>query len=141
MGPRIRRILSLDHKVIGLQYALTALLFLLLGFSLMLILRWQLARPGQLTGLHGLHVAGGVASLVWIGARRDAGLRHRLPLVMLYWLFVPTLATPPGPRWETNCSQLCGQLHYRMRGFYRSMTGAEDQAFVAEQERQLGALP
>jgi hypothetical protein len=138
---RIRRILPLDHQVIGLQYALTALVFLLLGFSLMLILRWQLARPGRLTGLHGLHVAGGVAALVWIGSRRDAGLRHGLPLAMLYWLFVPTLATRPGPPRETNCSQLCGQLHYRRRGLYRSMTAAEYQAFLADQERQLGALP
>ena len=34
-----------DHKTIGLQYALTALVFLLLGFLLMLIMRWQLAWP------------------------------------------------------------------------------------------------
>jgi cytochrome c oxidase subunit 1 len=37
---------SLDHKVIGLQYTLTSLVFLLLGFSLMLLARWQLAYPG-----------------------------------------------------------------------------------------------
>jgi cytochrome c oxidase subunit 1 len=40
-------IFSQDHKVIGIQYGLTALLFLLFGFSLMLIMRWQLAFPGQ----------------------------------------------------------------------------------------------
>jgi cytochrome c oxidase subunit 1 len=40
-------IFSQDHKVIGLQYGFTALLFLLFGFSLMLIMRWQLAFPGQ----------------------------------------------------------------------------------------------
>ena len=40
-------IFSQDHKVIGVQYAITALLFLLFGFSLMLIMRWQLAFPGQ----------------------------------------------------------------------------------------------
>jgi len=38
---------SLDHKVIGLQYALTSLLFLLIGFSLAILFRWQLAYPGQ----------------------------------------------------------------------------------------------
>ena len=37
---------STDHKVIGLQYALTSLVFLLVGFSLILIIRWQLAYPG-----------------------------------------------------------------------------------------------
>jgi cytochrome c oxidase subunit 1 len=36
-----------DHKTIGLQYAVTALLFLLLGFLLMLLMRWQLAFPSQ----------------------------------------------------------------------------------------------
>ena len=34
-----------DHKTIGLQYALTALGFLLVGFLLMLLMRWQLAWP------------------------------------------------------------------------------------------------
>ena len=36
---------SLDHKVIGIQYAITGLLFLLFGFSLMMIMRYQLAYP------------------------------------------------------------------------------------------------
>ena len=37
---------STDHKVIGIQYGITALIFLLLGFILMLLMRWQLASPG-----------------------------------------------------------------------------------------------
>ena len=37
---------SVDHKVIGIQYGITSLLFLLFGFSLMAIMRWQLAYPG-----------------------------------------------------------------------------------------------
>ena len=36
-----------DHKTVGLQYGLTALAFLLVGFLLMLLMRWQLAWPGQ----------------------------------------------------------------------------------------------
>jgi cytochrome c oxidase subunit 1 len=40
-------IFSIDHKVIGIQYGITALLFLLFGFTLMMIMRWQLAYPGQ----------------------------------------------------------------------------------------------
>ena len=40
-------IFSLDHKVIGCQYAVTGFLFLLFGFTLMMVLRWQLAYPGQ----------------------------------------------------------------------------------------------
>jgi cytochrome c oxidase subunit 1 len=38
-------VFSLDHKIIGLQYALTSMLFLVVGFSLMMLLRWQLAYP------------------------------------------------------------------------------------------------
>ncbi|MFQ5745359.1 MAG: cbb3-type cytochrome c oxidase subunit I, partial [Acidobacteriota bacterium] len=40
-------VFSQDHKVIGLQYGFTSLCFLLFGFSLMLIMRWQLAHPGS----------------------------------------------------------------------------------------------
>jgi cytochrome c oxidase subunit 1 len=42
-----RSVFSLDHKVIGIQYAITALVFLLIGFVLMMLMRWQLAHPGQ----------------------------------------------------------------------------------------------
>ena len=38
-------IFSQDHKIIGIQYGLTALLFLFFGFILMMIMRWQLAFP------------------------------------------------------------------------------------------------
>ncbi|MCP5523021.1 MAG: cbb3-type cytochrome c oxidase subunit I [Verrucomicrobiales bacterium] len=40
-------IFSTDHKVIGIQYGLTSLTFLLLGFLLMTLMRWQLAYPGE----------------------------------------------------------------------------------------------
>jgi cytochrome c oxidase subunit I len=40
-------VFSIDHKVIGIQYAITGLLFLLFGFCLMMIMRWQLAYPGR----------------------------------------------------------------------------------------------
>ena len=38
-------IFSVDHKIIGLQYGITSLLFLLFGFCLMMVMRWQLAYP------------------------------------------------------------------------------------------------
>ena len=38
-------IFSIDHKVIGIQYGITALLFMFFGFSLMMVMRWQLAYP------------------------------------------------------------------------------------------------
>jgi len=40
-------IFSTDHKVIGLQYFITGAFFLFFGFCLMMIMRWQLAYPGQ----------------------------------------------------------------------------------------------
>jgi len=40
-------VFSTDHKVIGIQYAITALVFLLFGFTLMMLMRWQLAFPGK----------------------------------------------------------------------------------------------
>ncbi len=50
---------SLDHKVIGLQYAVTSMVFLLAGFGLIMLLRWQLAYPMQpiplIGGLLGSH--------------------------------------------------------------------------------------
>ncbi|MGH2569055.1 MAG: hypothetical protein ACRDGA_12015, partial [Bacteroidota bacterium] len=35
-------VFSIDHKVIGLQYMFTALIFLFIGFTLMMLMRWQL---------------------------------------------------------------------------------------------------
>lgn len=60
-----RYIFSTDHKVIGIQYGITALLFLLFGFSMMMLMRWQLAFPGQpiawLAGLVGAdNMPGGI---------------------------------------------------------------------------------
>src|SRR5437899_13092800 len=40
-------IFSTDHKVIGIQYGLTALCFLLFGLFLVSLMRWQLAYPGK----------------------------------------------------------------------------------------------
>ena len=47
MGFWQKYIFSTDHKVIGVQYGVTALLFLLFGFCLMMMMRWQLAYPQQ----------------------------------------------------------------------------------------------
>jgi len=40
-------IFSTDHKVIGIQYALGAMVFLLFGFSLVMLMRWSMANPNQ----------------------------------------------------------------------------------------------
>ena len=46
-------VFSVDHKVIGIQYAVTGLVFLLFGFGLMMLMRWQLAYPGAALPLLG----------------------------------------------------------------------------------------
>lgn len=46
-------VFSTDHKIIGLQYGFTALFFLLFGFTLVMIMRWQLAYPGEAIPLIG----------------------------------------------------------------------------------------
>src|SRR5437899_28970 len=40
-------IFSTDHKIIGIQYGLTGLVFLMFGFCLMMVMRWQIAYPKQ----------------------------------------------------------------------------------------------
>ena len=40
-------VFSLDHKTIGLQYMFTSMAFLLFGFLLVVLIRWQLAFPGK----------------------------------------------------------------------------------------------
>ena len=40
-------IFSTDHKTIGIQYGITALLFLAFGFYLMMVMRWSIAYPNQ----------------------------------------------------------------------------------------------
>ena len=40
-------IFSTDHKIIGYQYGITALIFLFIGFYLMMVMRWSIASPDK----------------------------------------------------------------------------------------------
>lgn len=57
-------IFSTDHKVIGVQYGLSGLIFLLFGFFLMMLMRWTIAYPGVpvpgLQMMESLPVVGGI---------------------------------------------------------------------------------
>ncbi len=46
-------VFSIDHKIIGIQYGYTSLAFMLFGFFLMGIMRWQIAHPGEAVPLIG----------------------------------------------------------------------------------------
>src|SRR3990172_5834562 len=56
-----RYVFATDHKTIGIQYGLTALCFLFFGFSLMMLMRWQLAYPGQ-----AIPILGGLLPDAWV---------------------------------------------------------------------------
>src|SRR5437868_15326392 len=46
--PFIRKyIFSTDHKIIGIQFLIMSLTFLLLGGTLAMVMRWQLGFPGK----------------------------------------------------------------------------------------------
>lgn len=60
-------IFSTDHKVIGLQYGITALGFLFFGFCLMLMMRWQIAHPGEPVPLIGPLLASSLGSMATKG--------------------------------------------------------------------------
>src|SRR3954466_2731491 len=55
-------VFSTDHKVIGIQYMITGLLFLFFGFCLMMLMRWQLAYPGRAPP-----VVGNLVNAMWGG--------------------------------------------------------------------------
>ncbi|MEE9186548.1 MAG: cbb3-type cytochrome c oxidase subunit I [Bacteroidota bacterium] len=61
-------IFSTDHKIIGIQYGFTSLFFLFFGFMLMMLMRWQLAYPGEpVPGLYfiiPIAAIGGVLAIV-----------------------------------------------------------------------------
>ena len=40
-------VFSSDHKIIGIQYGMGGLIFLLVGFCLIASMRWQMAKPGE----------------------------------------------------------------------------------------------
>ena len=61
-------VFSTDHKIIGIQYAITALVFMLFGFGLMMIMRWQLAYPGQ-----AIPVVGGLLERIFGSQMMDRG--------------------------------------------------------------------
>ena len=46
-------VFSTDHKVIGIQYGITALAFLLFGFFLMLCMRWSIAEGTKMAATAG----------------------------------------------------------------------------------------
>jgi cytochrome c oxidase subunit I len=78
-------VFSVDHKVIGIQYAVTSLVFLFIGFTLMTIMRWQLAYPGQPIPLIGnyLGVANAPGGIMLPEFYNQLGAMHGTIMVFL----------------------------------------------------------
>jgi len=57
-------IFSTDHKTIGIQYAISGLLFLLFGFFLMLLMRWSIAYPGK--PIPGFDIINSIPGVGWV---------------------------------------------------------------------------
>src|ERR1044071_1813065 len=78
-------VFSTDHKVIGIQYTVTSLLFLLFGFSLMMLMRWQLAFPGRPIPLVGnlLGVANAPGGIMLPEFYNQLGAMHGTIMVFL----------------------------------------------------------
>src|SRR5436190_15167472 len=85
-------IFSTDHKVIGIQYGLTALTFLLFGFFLMLMMRWQIAHPNQAVPIVGpllSSVLGDVAAQGKISADLYNSFGAMHGTIMVFMAIVP----------------------------------------------------
>ena len=82
-------IFSTDHKTIGIQYLWGGLFFLFFGFCLMLLMRWQLAFPGQ--------------ALTWDNAWLHIMYQAQQVGYHLGFCFAPTEPTPFPPDPDHAC--------------------------------------
>jgi len=85
-------VFSTDHKIIGIQYGITALCFLLFGFILMLMMRWQIAHPSQPVPIVGpllAKVLGSVASQGKISAELYNSFGAMHGTIMVFLAIVP----------------------------------------------------
>jgi cytochrome c oxidase subunit 1 len=96
-------VFSQDHKVIGIQYGLTSLVFLLFGFTLMMIMRWQLAYPGMPVPVIKFALPFAVVGLIILGLSRFrsgihliVGTAFLLMAWMIYYLTTDELSMPDG---------------------------------------------
>jgi cytochrome c oxidase subunit 1 len=77
-------IFSTDHKVIGIQYLWGGLFFLYFGFCLMLLMRWQLAFPGE--------------ALTWANASNHIGYQwHQIWYHLGFYSTAPITPVPVPP--------------------------------------------
>ena len=89
-------IFSTDHKVIGIQYLLAGLVLMFFGFSLMMLMRWQLAFP--------------TVPLDWANASAEIGYQLHIIMYHLGMGYMPTepLPIPSDPNHPPLLQLICG---------------------------------
>src|ERR1700749_4088698 len=93
-------IFSTDHKVIGIQYGVTALCFLFFGFLLMLMMRWQIAHPAQPVPLVGPLLKKCSAALPARGKSAPTCIIPSAPCTEPSWCSLPSC------RWRSRRSEI-----------------------------------
>src|SRR5690242_19947027 len=84
---------SYDHKVIGKQYLWTSLIFLILGGTLAMLLRWQIAYPNQPVPILGSLLKGAfffdANGAITPNGYLQLGTMHGL--VMVFFVIIPMI--------------------------------------------------
>ena len=92
-------VFSTDHKVIGIWYGVSGLVFLFAGFCMMMLMRWQLAYPGQpipvIGGLLGANRAPG--GIMLPDFYNELGAMHGT--IMVFMGVVPHLSSALKTHW------------------------------------------
>jgi cytochrome c oxidase subunit 2 len=68
--------------------------------------------------------------------KQDAIPGMRIPIQ-----FQATMVTPEGDTWNIACAQLCGNSHYRMKGYYQVLSQEDYAAWLAEKAPKPPAPP
>ncbi|HEY7725863.1 MAG TPA: cbb3-type cytochrome c oxidase subunit I [Anaeromyxobacteraceae bacterium] len=84
-----RYLFSEDHKVIARQFLWAGLIFLLLGGSLAMLIRWQWAYPGRPVPVVGRLLLGGSGGVIGPATYQDLFTMHGL--IMIFFAITPVL--------------------------------------------------
>ncbi|HEY1686508.1 MAG TPA: cbb3-type cytochrome c oxidase subunit I [Tepidisphaeraceae bacterium] len=92
--PFVRKYLfSTDHKIIGIQFLISSLLFMIIGGSLAMLVRWQLAWPDAMAALHPVPLLG--KWLNWPGGVMPSDFYMMIvtmhATVMIFFVVIPLL--------------------------------------------------
>ena len=85
----MRRIFSTDHKVIGKQFLFLGLAFLAVGGVMAMLIRWQLARPGQPVPIVGRLLFPGAGGVISPAAYTSLFTMHGT--IMIFFAVTPIL--------------------------------------------------